>query len=196
MIRVPRLTNVISYVIAALLFMTVIATVAYVMFTQPEHSVGALAGGLGLCVVYVLLMWNATSLDPVRGRIHTTRFGVVRRSLDLTQVTRLAVGGNHAGAVLLGLKASGPRVFVPVLHVTDVVKRSLDPGTLTSIADAVEQFVPHGASGKAQALAHLRAQATFTGAPQDSPLASLTSDALLRAGGAAGAGATIFGMLD
>ncbi len=107
MIRVPRLTNVISYVIAALLFMTVMATVAYVMFTQPEHSVGALAGGLGLCVVYVLLMWNATSLDPVRGRIHTTRFGVVRRSLDLTQVTRLAVGGNQAGAVLLGLKASG-----------------------------------------------------------------------------------------
>lgn len=198
MIVLPKLTGKSSVPIAVGIFALIVITGAVLFATQPTHRVGAVVAPLLVIVVIGALLLKTVRLDPTAGRIETVRVLFLRQSLDLASVTRLAVAGNGANEAMLGLKGSGPRTFVSLLHLSDGIKRSLDAERLRALVGAVEQFVPEGAAGRGESIEALRAQAAFVeagGAAAESPLAGMADGSLARAAGAAGAAASIFTLI-
>lgn len=130
-----------------------------------------------LLALLVGLMLKTVQLDPVAGRLVTTRLLVLRQTLDLASVTEARLMDNRAGEAMLRLRGSGRfRSYVSLLHHTATVKRSLDGPSLTGLADALDRFVPTNATGRNDVIARLRSQARHVaagGGPSDSPPAAL-----------------------
>lgn len=176
MIVLPKLTTRASWPIGIGIVVLILLTGAVVFTTQPTHRTAVIVGSVLILALLVGLILKSVHLDPSAGRLVTTRLLVLRQTLDLTSVTTVAVIDNKAGEAMLSLKGPGPRTFVSLLHLTATVKRSLGAPRLTALADALDRFVPAGATGRGETTARLRAQAahvTAGGAPSDSPLAEI-----------------------
>ncbi len=195
-VLIPKLTTRVSYVIGALPFLATLAAAGYVALTDPEYLKTAIISLPAIWLVFIAMIWTSVTVYPQRGTIVARRMHVFTRVVALDQVVKVAVAGNRAGAVLLGFKtAQLGRLYIPVLHVTDDVKKSLDPARLTLLADLIAQWIPEGVPGKAETITALRSQAAFVGRPEQSPLAPMASAELLRLGQATGTATTIVELL-
>jgi hypothetical protein len=118
----------------------VVVAMAFLAVTQPQYA----AAGGGVVVVVLLAVVALVSggqwIDTGSGRITSTRLRVLRRSVDLADARTVALVENRGGGLNLTVKPrSGRAMLVPVLLLSDYVKRSQSPEVLRLLADQVEQ---------------------------------------------------------
>lgn len=192
MIRLRKPTSKVSWPIAVAIFVLVGVVGVYVFATQPSNRVSAVVGVLIIWACFVAMLAQWTDLDTQRGRLVSTRLFVIRRSVDLA-TAKIAVGSNGVDGVLFGARGRGAPIYALLLQLGSM-NTTVSPQILTALADTVERFAPQ----QTETVTQLRAQAAYVaggGAPQQSPLAALSSDRLTRAGGQAGIAATISDLL-
>lgn len=186
---IPRLTSRSGWWWSAGMLLALGAVVAYLFLTQPQNrwAVLVMAPVAVLLVTFVLLRrtWVETRTGVVS---HSTLLGT--RKVALGEADKVELADNRGGALLLRVRRRGARrpVYLPVLLLTDHVRRSQSPDVLEALAEQVETWAPQRRAVAGQ----LRRQADHLrtgGSAENSPLASLVSHGLTfaaRAGGAAG----------
>ena len=136
------------------------------------------------------LLVRSVHVDRSAGRV-VARSLLGRRSVAWSEAARLELVNNRGGGLLLVVGERGSRrsLHLPILVLTDYVKRSPSPQTLQALAEDIERWAP----GRATVTTQLRRQARHLesgGSAQDSPLAALVTHGFTTAtkgGGAAGA---------
>jgi hypothetical protein len=197
-VRIPALTTRSSLRWGAATVVTSLAVVGYVFVTQPENRIFVVTLIPALALFFVVLLWRSTWFDPGAGTVTLVRCRWWRRTVQLDPTTGVALVPNGGGSLLLALRPQGarPRLFVPVLALTDYVEKSQSPVLLGALADALEQ---HRAGGAGGVVVALRAQAEHLEAGGDartSPLAPLVTRGTVNAAKAGGAGAVGGNLLD
>jgi hypothetical protein len=187
-ISVPRLSSRSSRVWSLLTLVAVLVACAVVFATQPENRWAVLVF-VPLAVLFVaFLLVRSTWVETATGTaVQRTLLG--SRRATLAGAGRVQLTTNRGGGLLLEVRGSGRRaVYLPVLALTDYVRRSQPPAVLRALAGQVEAWAPQHkrvVRQLVQQAEHLEAGGTA----EDSPLAPLVSRSVTTAakgGGAAG----------
>jgi hypothetical protein len=189
LVRIPRLTSRSGKLWGVATVVAVILAMGYVAVAQPEYAAAAAVMAVLAPLVAAALVSGGQWIEPATGRITTTRIRVLKRSVDLAEARTVTLVNNRGGGLHLTVKPrSGRAMLVPVLLLSDYVKRSQSPDLLRLLADQVEQRC----LGAGKVPDQLRRQAEHLakgGSAEDSPFASLVSHGVMTAakgGGAAG----------
>lgn len=186
---IPRLTSRSGWWWSAGTLLAVLAMSAYFFLTQPQNrwAVLVVVPVAALLVAFVLLRrtWVETGTGVV---VRVTLLGT--RKVSLGEADKLELANNRGGALLLRVRQRGRRgsVYLPVLLLTDYVRRSQSPAVLEALAEQLETWAPR----RRPVAGQLRRQADHLrtgGSAEDSPLAALVSHGVIsaaKAGGAAG----------
>jgi hypothetical protein len=151
-------------------FVGALAVCGWIAATDESNRPIAVAVGVLVVVVTVLVVSRRRWVEPASGEIVVSTFGL-RRRWRLAEATAVRLVPNHAGQVLLQVRDPARRtVFSYALVARDVGgERALPPAVLRALADQVDRWAP-AARGAVEAL---RAQAEHleVGGPvADSPL--------------------------
>lgn len=186
---VPRLSSRSGLLWSLATLVAVLVGCAFVFVTQPQNRWAVLAF-LPIAVVFVaFLLVRSTWVETATGTVvQRTLLGSRRASLAAADQLQLTT--NRGGGLLLQIRRRGSRqtVYLPVLALTDYVRRSQAPATLRALAGQIETFAPQRKQVAKQLIRqaeHLEAG----GSAGDSPLAALVTHGVSTAakgGGAAG----------
>lgn len=192
---IPRLTSRSGTVWGLATVAAVVVAMGFLAVTQPEYDVPAAVLAVVAVLVVAVLASGGQTIDTATGAITSTRARVLKRSVDLADARTVALVDNRGGGLHLTVKPrSGRAVLVPVLLLSDHVKRSQSPEILWLLADQVEQRC----SGAGKVPEQLRRQAAHLdqgGTAEDSPFAALVTHGVMRAakGGGAAGGTSLLG---
>jgi hypothetical protein len=186
---VPRLTSRSGLLWSLATLVAVLAGCASVFVTQPQNRWAVLVF-VPVAVLFVaFLLVRSTWVETGTGTVvHRTLLG--SRRVPLAEAGRLRLVTNRGGGLLLQVRRRGSRraVHLPVLALTDYVRRSQDPATLRALAGQVEAFAPQR-TRVAEQLVRQAEHLESGGSAEDSPLAALVTHGVTTAakgGGAAG----------
>lgn len=191
-LRVPRLTSrsAVAWLVGTVLVL--LAVLGYLWVTQPANRWAA-AVVLPVVLVAVLAVTGSRQwLDPGARTIAWQRFWVLRATVATSEVTGVGLVSNHAGGVLLSLRAGHRRRHLPVLLLSQYVRASQSPEICLAMAELVESTPDPGTVPD-----QLRAQARSIEAgapPERSFLANRAGDRWARiagGGGAVGGGSSL-----
>lgn len=167
----------------------VLVSAIVVFVTQPENRWAVLVF-IPLAVIFFAFLlvrrnWVETSTGTV---VHRSLLST--RRIPLGEADKLELVNNRGGALLLRVRRPGGRfsTYLPILALSDYVKRSQPPATLVALAEQIETWAPQRRTVAKQ----LRRQAEHLekgGTAEDSPLAGLITHGVMtaaKAGGAAG----------
>jgi hypothetical protein len=188
---ISRLTSRSAMIWLAGTVALVLGVLAWVALTQPANRWAVAVGAALLVATALWLMSRRTWLDPASGTVVQESLWCRQRRFALRSASSLRLVDNRAGVLLLAI-TDGRTAHLPVLALTDYVRRSQPPPLLRMLAEQIDTWAPQGARRIA---AQLRTQADFIaagGAAERSPLAALVTHGVVRAAKAGGAG----GLLD
>jgi hypothetical protein len=169
----PRLTNR-SATVAEVTFLG-IGVVIFVIIWVAGPWLWWLAAPMIALLGYagLVLVTQATWIDPVAGTVSRRGWRLVPTSVRLAGTTELRVAASGGGGARLVVRTADGVVVLDLVAITLFANRSQPEATLQLLADVLDEHVPAAVRG--QVPARLRAQAAHLhrgGAVESSPLSA------------------------
>ena len=167
----------------------VLGLLGWVWVTRPGDRWAVAIAAVVLAGAALWITSRRTWLEPATGTVVRTALWALRRRYELGSARSVRLVDTRAGVLSLAV-TDGRTAYLPVLAVTDYVRRSQPPALLRLLAEQIEARAPAARRVATQ----LRRQAAFldAGGPvEHSPLAALTSRTVTGAAKAGGAGSLL-----
>jgi hypothetical protein len=188
-LAIPRLTSRSGWLWSAGTLLALLVVCVLVFVTQPENRWAVLVVAPVAVVLAAFLLVRSAWVETESGTV-VQRTLVGSRRARLAEADKLQLTSNRGGGLLLQVRQKGASraLYLPVVALTDHVRRSQDPVVLRALAAQVETWAPQRTS-VAKQLVRQAEHLEQGGSVDGSPLAALVTHGVMTAakgGGAAG----------